>query len=31
MENYQEADGPIRIPDALEPYMGGLTRIEATS
>jgi seryl-tRNA synthetase len=31
MENYQEADGSIRIPDALEPYMGGLTRIEATS
>jgi seryl-tRNA synthetase len=29
MENYQEADGSIRIPDALKPYMGGLTRIEA--
>ena len=24
MENYQEADGSIRIPDALKPYMGGL-------
>ncbi len=27
MENYQEADGSIRIPDALEPYMGGLKKI----
>ena len=27
MENYQEADGSIRIPEALLPYMGGLTRI----
>ncbi|MDP2904561.1 MAG: serine--tRNA ligase [Methylovulum sp.] len=24
MENYQDADGGIRIPDALLPYMGGL-------
>jgi seryl-tRNA synthetase len=29
MENYQEADGSIRIPDVLKPYMGGLERIEA--
>jgi seryl-tRNA synthetase len=29
LENYQEADGSIRIPDALKPYMGGLTKIEA--
>ena len=29
MENYQEADGSIRIPDVLLPYMGGLKRIEA--
>jgi seryl-tRNA synthetase len=28
MENYQEADGSIRIPEALKPYMGGLTKIE---
>ncbi|MBC2885015.1 serine--tRNA ligase [Ochrobactrum sp. CM-21-5] len=28
MENYQEEDGGIRIPEALQPYMGGLTRIE---
>jgi len=27
MENYQEADGHIRIPQALVPYMGGITRI----
>jgi seryl-tRNA synthetase len=29
MENYQEADGSIRISDALKPYMGGLAKIEA--
>jgi len=29
MENYQEADGSIRIPEPLQPYMGGLERIEA--
>ncbi|PYE89710.1 seryl-tRNA synthetase [Phyllobacterium leguminum] len=29
MENYQEADGSVTVPDALLPYMGGLTRIEA--
>jgi seryl-tRNA synthetase len=28
MENYQDADGAIRIPDALLPYMGGLKKIE---
>lgn len=27
MENYQEEDGSIRIPDALKPYMGGLEKI----
>jgi seryl-tRNA synthetase len=27
MENYQEPDGTIRIPDVLLPYMGGMTRI----
>jgi seryl-tRNA synthetase len=27
MENYQEADGGIRVPDALLPYMSGLQRI----
>jgi seryl-tRNA synthetase len=29
MENYQEQDGSIRIPEALKPYMGGLSTIEA--
>jgi seryl-tRNA synthetase len=29
MENYQDADGSIRVPDALKPYMGGLAKIEA--
>ena len=29
LENYQEADGSIRVPDALVPYMGSLTRIAA--
>jgi seryl-tRNA synthetase len=28
MENYQEADGSIVVPDALAPYMGGLKKIE---
>jgi seryl-tRNA synthetase len=28
LENYQEADGSIRIPDALIPYMGGAKKIE---
>ncbi|HEX3485180.1 MAG TPA: serine--tRNA ligase, partial [Micropepsaceae bacterium] len=27
LENYQQADGSILIPDALKPYMGGLDRI----
>jgi len=29
LENYQEADGSVRVPAALQPYMGGLTKIEA--
>ncbi|MCZ8374338.1 MAG: serine--tRNA ligase [Beijerinckiaceae bacterium] len=28
MENYQNADGSITVPDVLKPYMGGLARIE---
>lgn len=31
LENYQEADGSISIPTVLQPYMGGLTKIEAVS
>jgi seryl-tRNA synthetase len=27
MENYQNADGSVTVPDALRPYMGGLERI----
>jgi seryl-tRNA synthetase len=29
MENYQNADGSITVPEALRPYMGGKERIEA--
>lgn len=28
MENYQNADGSITVPDVLVPYMRGVTRIE---
>ncbi len=28
VENYQQADGSIRIPEVLLPYMGGLTSLE---
>jgi len=27
MENYQQADGSIQVPEVLQPYMGGLTEI----
>jgi len=27
MENYQNADGSIDVPQALQPYMGGITKI----
>jgi seryl-tRNA synthetase len=27
LENYQQADGSIKVPDVLRPYMGGLTSI----
>lgn len=29
LENYQNADGSITIPEVLRPYMGGLEKIEA--
>ena len=29
MENYQEEDGSIVVPEALRSYMGGLEKIEA--
>jgi seryl-tRNA synthetase len=28
METYQQEDGSILVPDALKPYMGGITKIE---
>ncbi|WP_425408377.1 serine--tRNA ligase [Hyphococcus sp.] len=31
LENYQQADGSVAVPDALKPYMGGAERIEAAS
>jgi seryl-tRNA synthetase len=31
LENYQQADGSVRLPDALVPYMGGQTEIRAKS
>jgi seryl-tRNA synthetase len=31
IENYQNADGSVTVPDALLPYMGGVTTLEARS
>jgi seryl-tRNA synthetase len=31
LENYQQADGSVRIPNALKPYLDGLDRITKTS
>jgi seryl-tRNA synthetase len=28
LENYQQPDGSVTVPEVLRPYMGGLTRIE---
>ena len=28
LENYQNADGTVTVPEALRPYMGGMTVIE---
>jgi seryl-tRNA synthetase len=30
LENYQQADGSVTIPEALRPYLGGLERIRKT-
>jgi len=27
LENYQRADGSIEVPEALRPFMGGLTEL----
>jgi seryl-tRNA synthetase len=29
LENYQQADGSVRVPEALKPYMGGLDTISS--
>jgi seryl-tRNA synthetase len=28
LENYQQSDGSVAIPEALVPYLGGVKRIE---
>jgi seryl-tRNA synthetase len=28
LENYQQADGTVTIPQVLAPYMGGIDRLE---
>jgi seryl-tRNA synthetase len=28
LENYQQADGSVVVPEALTPYMNGMKRIE---
>ncbi|VAW78460.1 Seryl-tRNA synthetase, partial [hydrothermal vent metagenome] len=30
MENYQQEDGSIKVPDVLQPYMGGCEQITAS-
>jgi len=29
LENYQNADGSVTVPDALRPWMGGLERLQS--
>ncbi|MEC8427660.1 MAG: aminoacyl--tRNA ligase-related protein, partial [Pseudomonadota bacterium] len=29
LENYQQEDGSVRVPEVLQPYMGGITVIQA--
>ena len=31
LENYQEEDGSVRVPEVLRPYMRGMERIAARS
>ncbi|QGZ62058.1 serine--tRNA ligase [Paraburkholderia acidisoli] len=31
LENYQEADGSVTVPEVLRPYMGGVARLEASA
>jgi seryl-tRNA synthetase len=28
IENYQQADGSVAVPSVLQPYLGGLNRLE---
>ena len=28
LENYQQADGSVTVPDALQPYMGGVKKLQ---
>jgi len=30
LENYQNADGSVSLPEALRPYVGGMTAIKAS-
>jgi len=29
LENYQNADGSVTVPEVLRPYMGGVTELRA--
>jgi seryl-tRNA synthetase len=31
LENYQQADGSVTVPDILKPYMGGIEKLEPTT
>ena len=31
LENYQQADGSVTVPEVLRPYMGGVARLEAVA
>jgi len=31
LENYQQKDGSVTIPEVLRPYMGGMEKIEQVS
>jgi seryl-tRNA synthetase len=31
IENYQQEDGSVAVPEALQPYLGGLNRLEAAA
>jgi len=31
LENYQNADGSVTVPEALQPYMGGITELRSAA